>query len=855
MSKLNAAQQLKAEQEAIENCENAVLAAINCIQPFGYLLACSVNNYQVNYVSENSEACFGKPAAQLLQQPLSALLPKQVVHQCRNAAAHSTITHQREHVGRFASNGEEYEVFAHKKNKQLILELQKASSPNAGGSRVLDKILGILQRLKPAESELDLMSLAVEELRALTGFDRVKAYRFLPDGAGEVVAESREPHVDSFLGLRFPAYDIPQAARALYKTTPIRIIPSVEAAAVPIIAASAEAPTLDLSLALFRGCIPVHVLYLKNMGVSATLSLPLVVDGELWGLLAFHHMAPRLLDSEIITAAETLGASISLMLERLLQGFKLKRLEECTRMASSLFAPDESSLGFSAYWDTASTDLATLIPCDGVGLLSEGRFDHYGHCPAPQTVQKLALRLDSAAKQDKPYHSIIAIDSIAAHFPELDCGDTAGVLAVPAPALSYRYLFFFRKDASLVRWAGMPTKDIEKQADGFRLNPRASFNEYTNNTHRRSDAFTNGDIVVAQTLKDSLQRVMSSISTHRQHRERLGLMVRELNHRVRNILALVSSIVAQSQDKSHDIESFILSLEHRIQALSETHKLLSEFDWQPIDIQALFERGLMAYRSELHSRIRLQGANLNIPPTLASLLALVVHELASNATKYGALSTEQGQVTLSWQVNAQQLLVHWQESGGPTVIPPTRHGFGSSLIKEALAYEFDANCELQFTPAGLEAHFSIPHTTTKIEVPPEQLGEPTLKPIRTPLSTRRFSALILEDDYIIAKSMASLLTSLGATRVDTSATLSQAEEYIAHTHYDFALLDANIRGEFSVNIAAQLQHKGVPFAFATGYGSRDQQLRATACLQVLTKPVGENDLLSVLKLAKLIPKA
>ena len=842
---------LAAEKAAMQNCENDVNHDVGAIQPFGYLLALDPERGRVTHASENVAAWYQRPLADILGAPAEAILPQEVVHQCNNALGHSTIETQREHVGLVARGDALCDVLAHRKQARLILEFQPTGPQTVNGLAMLNRVQRMLERLATLDTEEALLEQVVDELRALVGFHRVKAYRFLADGGGEVVAESREPQVDSFLGLRFPPQDVPQAARQLYATTPLRIIPSVRAEPVKIRAAGAQEAALNLSLALFRGVVPVHVLYLQNMGVRATLSVPIIVDGEMWGLFACHHREERMLDSATLTAVEILGGSVSMLLQAVLQRRRRARLEACTQVVGALFVPDESALGFSSYWDTASAELAALIPCDGVGLLSEGCFDHYGACPPAPVVRQLAAQLEADFRSDRAPLAPIALDTLDTAFPGLDCGETAGVLAIPEPAPSYQYLLYFRRRASrTVRWAGKPTKEIAAAQEGFRLHPRASFAAYVETRQQYSDAFDDDDLSVAAALRDALSRTVSTVTVQRQHRERLGLVVRELNHRVRNILALVGSIVSQARGTAHDVEAFVQALEHRIQALSETHKLLTEFDWRPIDMRLLCERALLAYRAHVPVRLTLEGEALALPPELASLLALVLHELASNAAKYGALSGLSGHVQLRWSCPAEVLTITWQETGGPPVERPQRQGFGTSLIKEALAYEFDASCQLDFLPAGVQARFTIPYQRLGREL---ERGTAAEESEAVPFTPPPFVALLLEDDYILAREMAQTLEKLGAVQVDTAPTVARALECLARTAYDFALLDANVRGQFSGKVAELLHAQGVPFAFATGYGSRDQALQNMPCVAVMSKPVTTQQVRAALQLAHVIP--
>ncbi len=838
---------LKAEKEAMANCETIPIHDIGYIQSCGALIAIDVDTEVIVTASENVLEWIDTDQSEILGLKFTDLLTPEIVHQCNNALAHSTIETQREYIGSLESKKKNSEIYGHVRKNRLILEFQPKDQSSGTNLETLDRVHRIISRLGQMKEEEPLLEQVVVELRAISGFHRVKAYRFLSDGAGEVVAESREPNIDSFLGLRFPAFDIPESARRLYESTPIRIIPSVSSEQVNLKSIDQEQDALDMSLALFRGLVPVHMIYLKNMGVEASLSLPITVNGKMWGLFAFHHYNERMLDSARLAALELLGGSISLILNTIIHLQRTKNMEECNRVASELFVPDESALGFSSYWATANSSLATLINCDGVALLSKDRYDTYGSCLDSGQLEKLCDYLDTLYENTSTDNRPIGIDSLESIIPFQDFGDLAGVLVIPKPGKSYDYLFYFRKDASkVVRWAGEPSKNVSTSDEGIRLNPRASFAEYQDSKIKTSDAFSNEDLAVAELLRNALSRVLATITVQSQHRERLGLVIRELNHRVRNMLALIGSIITQSKGSSHNVEEFVKTLELRLLALSETQKLLTEYDWQQVDIHVLFDHALIPYHDFLGNQLVIKGPSISLFPGLASLLALIMNELASNASKYGALSDSNGRVELTWNYKSKMLNIRWEESNGPKVMKPTRHGFGTTLIKEALEYEFNAICALDFHPEGVQANFKIPLETGEVVVGSK------IKPVRVePRKVGSFVALILEDDYIISKEMESHLKDLGAIRVDAVPSIEAAKNCLLKSDYDIAFLDANIRGEFSIGIANILEEKGIPFAFATGFGSKDQELKNTACIEVLSKPVSKAHLYSVLKLVNL----
>ena len=672
---------LKAEQEALLDCETTPIHNIGYIQASGYLLAIDVNSYTIVTVSENITDLFDSTIDEILGSKAEDILPRDILHQCNNARGHSTIETQREFVGRFSTSSTRKDVFAHVKNERLILEFQFTDQEEISNIRMLENVHQVLSRMNTITSEKKLLEDVVEELYAISGYDRVKAYKFLSDGSGEVVAEAKDFRIDSFLGHRFPAFDIPKSARRLYETTPIRIITDIKASQVKLLSLDSESESLDLSLALYRGTVPVHMIYLQNMGIGSTLSLPITINGKMWGLFAFHHMSKRILSSDKLAALEMLGSSISLILNSILYNKKLKYIADCTRVASTLFVADNSVLGYSALGETINSELASLIDCDGVCLLNDTRYDKYGSCIDESEVRKLYDHLKDLIKKNGSENAPVEIDSIESKFPELNCGDIAGVLAIPNPTPSYDFLLYFRKDASkIIRWAGNPTKDIVETKEGFRLTPRASFKEYQELKKNTSDAFGSEDLVIAETLSSALSKVLSTIVVQSQHRQRMGLVIRELNHRVRNMLALIGSFITHSKDSSHSIEDFVKKLETRLLALSETQKLLTEYDWEKVNIQKLIEHALIPYRDYLGKQLLLKGLGISLSPPLASLLALVLNELAANASKYGALSNTKGIVELSWLYEPGELTVYWKEKGGPEVEEPTRQGFGLSLI-------------------------------------------------------------------------------------------------------------------------------------------------------------------------------
>lgn len=842
-------ERLAAEQRAIENCHVEPIHLLGTVQPFGWMMAVDPSEFVITHISANVADFVDVTVEQLLGQPIQEVVSREAHHAIRNVAGHSTIHELREPLGKTTILGSSasFDMTMHRNDVQVILEFQVADDGD------LTTTIGEAQRLLSiagkCESLDDMLASLVYQLRVLTRYDRVKVYQFLPDGAGEIVAESAVGGVDSFLGLRFPAFDIPAAARKLYTATPIRLISDINAAQPPIVGATADAGEVDMSLALLRGTHHGHVAYLQNMGVEATMSLPIVVDGEMWGLFALHNYAPTAPPAMVTMACELVGRAASIMIQGVLQRRQAERVEHCTAVAAELFVADDSPLGFSSYWETARTELASLLQCNGVALLAQERVDVYGDCPPVESIRHIvkavAPSTPESSESDDPRQPKMHVE-LQSILPDLDLGPSAGVLVLPSPIPFIDAIAFFRNPSSLeVRWAGNVDLSFEETTNGLRLTPRGSFDEYVANTENRSDDWSVDDVAVATGLQQAFGRVHASNEAHQRHRDRLGLMVRELNHRVRNILALVKSLVGQTQNNAESLTDYVESLERRIMALAGAHDLLTESDWHAIPLKVLLGQTLGAYQDGQDDRITLEGPSALVKPNLASMLSLVFHELASNAAKYGALSTADGTVAVTWSASEEGSTLRWVESGGPSVVADPTAGFGTSIVENALPFEFGATADLRFDPAGVQVNFVFPaEVISLVDSIDDVADENAIEGGET------LAVMIVEDDYIISRDSTALVEAAGDEVVAVEPTVAGALSRLETERFDLVLLDVNLRGEFSDNVALRLTELGIPFVFLTGYGSKDQELQTLDSLGIITKPLTEAKLAEYVAMAR-----
>ena len=320
--------------------------------------------------------------------------------------------------------------------------------------------------------------------------------------------------------------------------------------------------------------------------------------------------------------------------------------------------------------------------------------------------------------------------------------------------------------------------------------------------------------------------------------ERQDLLIAELNHRVRNVLSLVRSLISRTRGSALTHEQFAETLEGRVQALARAHDQLTVKRWGAAEIEPLVRAEASAYLAENGDRIRLSGPNVSLEPAAFNTLSLVLHELITNCAKYGALS-DSGHVELRWGIDVDgALLITWREIGGPPVRAPSRKGFGTTIIERSIPYDLGGRARANYKLSGFEAEFSIPAKFVTMGigvVAGDGKADPASGEVQGGFPAK---VLLVEDSMLIALDVEQALISLGAARVITASSVRQAREAIAVGGIDFAILDINLGIESSLEIAQDLKALGVPFVFASGYGEQAQLSGELADCQVISKPYG-----------------
>ena len=343
----------------------------------------------------------------------------------------------------------------------------------------------------------------------------------------------------------------------------------------------------------------------------------------------------------------------------------------------------------------------------------------------------------------------------------------------------------------------------------------------------------------------SLSVQILDITDRRRAEETQLLLIGELNHRVKNTLASVQAIATQTLRYTRNPDQFSATFSGRIQALARAHGMLSDRTWQGADLMDLVHDQLRLGTID-PARLHASGPRVQLQPQPALRLALILHELATNALKYGAFSRPTGRVVLEWSVEGEQLQLRWQESGGPPVQAPAKRGFGSTLIDSSMKSD-GGTAAVSFRSDGVVWDLAM-----KLDGPPASGAEraggvpaaPAPAPARVAQALDGCRLLVVEDEALVALELIAVLEDAGATVCGPARTVEEALDMIEAEAFDAALLDGNLHGKPVDALAAALTRRGIRFAFVSGYG-RESLPAAFAHAPIIAKPFTPHQLVEI----------
>jgi two-component system, chemotaxis family, sensor kinase Cph1 len=493
---------------SLNNCDREPIHIPSAIQSHGVLLAFSEADFIITQISQNSEALLGISSSQALGQPLSILVPAeqlQTIRNCLNGEFES-VNPLRLQI-QVDGKSQTFEGVVHRTDDVIVLELEPCVEQEAVSFFDFYKLVKApINRIQNTQTLAELSTQAVKEIRNLTGFDRVMLYRFEEDSSGNIIAESVSEETDSFLGLHYPASDIPKQARELYRLNRLRIIPDISYKSVPLEPElnPGTGKPLDMSLSALRSVSPIHIEYLENMGVFASMSISLLRDLNLWGMIVCHHNSPRRLSYEIRTICEFLGQVVSFELgakadtEDLDYQMKLQKVH--TQFVGAIAAYKTPIDGFNQN----PKELIELVSASGAVFYEGDTITSFGQTPPEEVIPDLVKWVDRQMEEE----AIYSTNTLLADYPELvPCKDVAsGLLALRISRSQNIYLLWFRPEVvQTIQWGGEPNKPIEVDEEGgLRMSPRKSFELWKETVYQKSLPWKVCELNAALELRSSI---------------------------------------------------------------------------------------------------------------------------------------------------------------------------------------------------------------------------------------------------------------------------------------------------------------------------------------------------------------
>jgi light-regulated signal transduction histidine kinase (bacteriophytochrome) len=623
------------------------------------------------------------------------------------------------------------DVTAHRSDGFIIMEIERTLTARPSAAHVLGRVRSISAALQAGPDLLQTCRSAARELRGLTGFARVMIYRFLEDGSGCVIAEDKDAELQTFLNHHYPASDIPKQARELYVRNVVRVIPDVNytpVSLVPRISPATGGP-LDMSDCVLRSVSPIHIQYLKNMNVSASMSVSIILNDALWGLVACHHTSPKLVSYEIREVCKHVAQILSQQIAARGEAERFNQVRTLTAARDELVAEISHAEGsVEEALRARASKLMGLLPSDGFAVQADDAVTTAGRCPATAQVRELVDWLLHMHAPD-PY----ATDRLSQSHAPAESYPTAasGLLGIIVSVGQPLVLLWFRPERTeVVNWAGNPHKPVEPGSGSGVLTPRASFELWRETVHGRSRPWTKAEVEAARRLKEQLveisqRRRVEQLNCMLQQKiaeaDRLiaqkDLLMREAHHRVQNSLQLVSSMLRLQQREFPDpsIQARFEETQQRILAVAAVHRRLwrsDEIETVRFDIylREVLDGLVKAWGRQWEECIRLEGACPQIPTEKATLLALIVTELLTNAVKH-AYGGEPGPIHIRLgEEPGRGIQVAISDHGRGIDQAARSDGFGSRLTN-LLVSRLEGTMEFQDNFPGTKVVLTVPNAS------------------------------------------------------------------------------------------------------------------------------------------------
>ena len=492
----------------LSSCDKEPIRTPGSIQPHGFLLTLSPQ-LAVLQASANLGRLLDIEAEAAVERPLPEVIGESAAARLLPALAAGKLGNRPFYLGTVtAANGQHLDVMAHAWDSVLIVEFEAVERDAPAGFRELYPLLGdFLLNVNDKASVESLAALAAHHVRSVTGYGRVMVYQFDPDGHGHVMAESKEDDYVSYMGQRFPASDIPAQARDLYTLQHIRLIQDanyVPAPLVPVRNPVTGAPN-DLTFAVLRSVSPVHLQYMRNMGTLASMSVSLIVKGQLWGLISCHNAGPAPVEFEKRTACEQLGQVLSLCIESREDAAELTFRLEVRRMMVEMLGNLTKGADIIDNMRGIFPELLRFARAGGVAIVANERVLTYGDTPDDEAIDGIVAWLEQQGHGAEVFQT----DALGVVCPAAAglARNAAGLLAMSISRVHKHYLLWFRPErVHTIEWAGNPRgKQSAPDPDApTQLSPRLSFDAWREEIHGFSLPWHAGEVELTAEFRSAL---------------------------------------------------------------------------------------------------------------------------------------------------------------------------------------------------------------------------------------------------------------------------------------------------------------------------------------------------------------
>ncbi|WP_232630994.1 histidine kinase dimerization/phosphoacceptor domain -containing protein [Methylobacterium sp. Leaf118] len=663
------AQRSRAEPVDPSLCEREPIHVPGSIQPNAVMLAADAATFEIVAFSANAAEALPPGLFPPSGHRLDAVLPTPIVSAIRNGLATHSLSDGRllRRTLTLPPRGERFHLMAHAHLGRIIVELELAPErpEDFSAANPLDTELA-MARLRAAESLTEAAQIAALEIRAVTGFESVLVYRFDPDWNGEAIAEDMVPDWQRpLIGLRFPASDIPAQARALYTRAKSRFVIDRDCVPVPLVAerAAGNAP-IDLTFAQNRTLSPIHLEYQRNLGVDGSMSISIMVENRLWGLMIGHHRRPHYVAPETRATATVLTDAFAMRVQEIegkaLWSERQRHLDVQGRLVRRLTRSDDFVLSLMH----GSPSLLDLFGVSGVGIVSGADITLTGTTPGEAEVRALASWLRESLTPDA--RSFVTDTLSLHHAPAAAYTESAsGLLAVFVGAERRHLLLWFKPEVpGTVTWGGDPRKPVLPGSGPVAVLPRRSFERWVEERRGQSAPWASWKVALAEQLAEAVDGVVlrqrskiAELTGLLADKERLleqkDLLTREIDHRVKNSLQIVTAFLHMQRRQIADpaARQAFSETSARVMSVARVHDSLYQGDsLEEVDLGQTIQslcNDLAGMAGDEHSVALTAETGLMVPYRHAVALSLITTELVTNAFKYAGRPDRGARITVT----------------------------------------------------------------------------------------------------------------------------------------------------------------------------------------------------------------